>query len=204
MSDPYKVLQVSQSASDDEVKTAYRELARKYHPDNYGDNPLSDLATEKMKEINEAYDSIVEQRKKGQSPTGSYQRSNDYSQNSQFADIRRMINSRRVTDAEELLDGVPFDKRDAEWYFLKGTVQQYRGWLDDAYENYARACNMEPQNGEYKNAFAQLQWQRQNGRPQGSPFRTSPMGAGGGCSICDFCAALYCADCFCDCLGGGC
>ena len=62
MNDPYKVLNVSPSASDEEVKKAYRDLARKYHPDNYHDNPLADLAQEKMKEINEAYDTIQRQR----------------------------------------------------------------------------------------------------------------------------------------------
>mgnify|MGYP000509594444 CR=1 FL=1 len=69
MKDPYSVLGVSQSASDDEIKKAYRELARKYHPDNYQNNPLADLAEEKMKEINEAYDAITKQRAGG----GGYQ-----------------------------------------------------------------------------------------------------------------------------------
>ena len=70
MTDPYKVLGISPGASDDEVKEAYRRLARKYHPDNYVNNPLSDLATEKMKEINEAYDEIQRQRKGGGSAGG--------------------------------------------------------------------------------------------------------------------------------------
>ena len=56
MNDPYSVLGVSPDASDEEIKKAYRELARKYHPDNYQNNPLADLAEEKMKAINEAYD----------------------------------------------------------------------------------------------------------------------------------------------------
>ena len=55
MNDPYVTLGISRTASDEEVKKAYRELARKYHPDNYVNNPLADLAQEKMKEINEAY-----------------------------------------------------------------------------------------------------------------------------------------------------
>ena len=61
MKDPYQVLGVSPNATDDEVKNAYRELARKYHPDAYAGNPLSDLATEKMKsyDIEEVTDDFV-------------------------------------------------------------------------------------------------------------------------------------------------
>lgn len=65
MRDPYTVLGVSQNASDQEIKKAYRELARKYHPDNYVNNPLADLAEEKMKEVNEAYEAIQKQRSGG-------------------------------------------------------------------------------------------------------------------------------------------
>ena len=65
MRDPYEVLGVPPTASDDEVKRAYRDLARKYHPDNYVDNPLADLAQEKMKDINEAYDTITRNRAGG-------------------------------------------------------------------------------------------------------------------------------------------
>ena len=57
--DPYKVLGVSPDASEEELKAAYRELAKKYHPDNYADSPLADLANEKMQEVNEAYDMAV-------------------------------------------------------------------------------------------------------------------------------------------------
>ena len=60
MRDPYQVLGVPSTATDDEVKKAYRDLARKYHPDNYHDNPLADLAQEKMKEINAAYEWLLQ------------------------------------------------------------------------------------------------------------------------------------------------
>ena len=65
MNDPYQILGVSENASDEEIKKAYRELARKYHPDNYHDNPLADLAQEKMKEINAAYEQITKERASG-------------------------------------------------------------------------------------------------------------------------------------------
>ena len=64
MKDPYEVLGIPRTATDDEVKTAYRNMARKYHPDNYTDNPLSDLAQEKMQEINEAYEVLSDDQKR--------------------------------------------------------------------------------------------------------------------------------------------
>ena len=67
MRDPYQVLGVPSTATDEEVKKAYRDLARKYHPDNYHDNPLADLAQERMKEINEAYEAVQSQRKAARS-----------------------------------------------------------------------------------------------------------------------------------------
>ena len=66
MKDPYQILGVPETATDEEVKKAYLQLARKYHPDNYHDNPLADLAQEKMKEINGAYEQITKSRSGGQ------------------------------------------------------------------------------------------------------------------------------------------
>ena len=201
MTDPYQVLGVSPNASEEQIKTAYRELARKYHPDNYQGNPLADLATNKMQEINQAYDQIINQRRNGgggYSGGSSGYSGGGYSGGGQFADVRRLINDRRVTQAEELLDGVPKGSRDAEWHFLKGSVQYSRGWLDDAYGNLARACEMDPSSSEYRAALNQLQWQRQTGHAPG--YGAAGNGYVNNCSVCDICSALYCASCFCDCL----
>ena len=65
INNPYEVLGVSPSASDDEIKKAYRDLTRKYHPDANVDNPLADLAEEKFKEVQEAYDMIMKERASG-------------------------------------------------------------------------------------------------------------------------------------------
>ncbi len=191
MKDPYEILGIGRSATDDEVKEAYRALARKYHPDNYGDNPLSDLAKEKMQEINEAYDAIIRERKSGRGQGGGAA-----SGGTQYADIRNLIRTGRVADAETLLDGVPAPARDAEWYFLKGSVLYKKGWLDDAFSHFSTATRMDPSNAEYRAAYNQLDRQRQTGA-----YRT-PMGAAPGCSGCDMCQGLICADCCCECMGG--
>ena len=99
MRDPYEVLGISPNATDEEVKTAYRNLARKYHPDNYANNPLSDLAQEKMQEINEAYDTIVRTRSQ---QGGGYRAPNGGA--SRYGDVRNMIMQNRIMDAEMLLD----------------------------------------------------------------------------------------------------
>ena len=127
MSDPYSILGVPSSASDDDVKKAYHELARKYHPDNYHDNPLSDLAQEKMKEINEAYHSIMRMREGGggsgyRPGAGSSGASNS---SAEGARIRAAINSGDVRLAEELLRAYP--ARNAEWNFLMGSVCYRKG-----------------------------------------------------------------------------
>lgn len=196
VNDPYKVLGISPDATDDEVKNAYRELARKYHPDNYVNNPLSDLAQEKMKEINEAYDTIVRMRKQG---SGSNYSTGGSSQgSSRYYDIRNMIRSGRIVDAEMLLDGIPESSRDAEWYFLKGSVLYKKGWLEDAYGHFNTACRMDPNNMEYRQAFNQMNYQRQTGG-----YRTSYNGNNmGGCTSCDVCTSLMCADCCCESMGG--
>ena len=199
MNDPYQVLGVRRDAGDDEIKNAYRELARKYHPDSYAGNPLSDLASEKMKEINEAYDAIMLERRGGNQPG---MRQGGGGNASQFQDIRRLVAARRISEAEELLDGVPYQSRDAEWYFLKGSVQYTRGWLEQAYENFRQAVQMNPDNAEYRAALNRLDWQRRTGMPQGGGYRTDPN-TSTGCSVCDFCSALMCADCCCRCMGGG-
>ena len=155
MKDPYEVLGVGKNATDEQIKDAYRNLARKYHPDNYEDNPLSDLASEKMKEINEAYDAIMNQRKGGSSNNGGYRSSGP----SSFPEVRTLINQGRLEQAQEVLDGVPPQSRNAEWYFLNGTVLYRRGWFDQAYTSFVNASRMDPSNIEYQNAVRNAQRQ---------------------------------------------
>lgn len=196
MKDPYSVLGIPKNATDEEVKNAYREQARKYHPDHYTDNPLADLAAEKMKEINEAYDQIMDERRNKGS---AHKRSGgDYSSaSSAFPEVRSLINQGRLEEAQEILDGVPPQSRNAEWYFLNGTVLYRRGWFDNAFTSFSTASRMDPGNAEYYNAMNNAQ--RQSGR-QNNPYR--PMGTPGDCNTCDICQGLICADCCCECMGG--
>lgn len=197
MKDPYEVLGVARGASEEEIKAAYRELARKYHPDQYDNNPLSDLAQEKMQEINDAYDTII--RSLHASSTG-YQGA-AYRGGGQYDDVREMIENGRIADAETLLNGVPADTRSAEWYFLKGAVLLKKGWFDDAYTCVSQACAMDPGNSEYRAQKAQMDQKRGTAGVGGNRAGNVDC-CGGEWDACRVCETLYCMDCCCECMGG--
>jgi len=196
--DPYKILNVSPNATDEEIKKAYRDLARKYHPDNYTNNPLSDLAEEKMKEINDAYDMIMKARASG-SQTGassyssygngsaSYQQSYGSTGSGQYAVIRNLIYMGNVERAEALLSSI--QTRDAEWHFLMGCVYNRKGWFDEAKRHFETACSMNPNNLEYANALRRMS-------ASGDAYRTYGVN---NAEMCDCCTSLMCMRlcCFC-------
>ncbi len=194
--DPYEVLGVSRNASEEEIKKAYKELVKKYHPDQYQESPLSDVAEEKMAEINEAYDTIINERRNN----GSYYNNSSNYSGVNYYDIRRLIQTGDVTRADNILSSVPANERNAEWYFLKGSVCYTRGWLNEAYQNFTTAVNMAPQNVEYRSALNQMEQQR-NGYMAGNPMGMNANRSDAD-RMCNCCSNLICADCCCECMGG--
>lgn len=216
---PYKVLGVSETASQEEIRAAYLELVKKYHPDRYVDNPLKELASEKLKEINEAYETLNKKTSSssassrggaysssgsgnysyGGAGAGSYGNANSYSGPgaAEFARARAFINQNNLQAAKQVLDTLNI--RNAEWYYLYGIIYLRQGWYDKAREYITRAYEQDPGNSEYRNAYITMS-------QSGSPFnRGSQQGSGGynsGCSACDVCSSLVCADCCCECMGG--
>jgi curved DNA-binding protein CbpA len=212
MNDPYKVLGVPESATDAEVKKAYLELARKYHPDNYHDNPLADLAQEKMKEINAAYEEVNKLRgssrgggSRSTAGYGGYGGSYGYgyggggsaqqSGSSVLQQVRMSINVGDLSRAEALLAN--YSDHNAEWNFLKGAVCYRRGWLDEAKRYYQTAVQMDPGNREYQQA---LDFMDSAGRSAYSP------GGGFGTELCggsNLCQQLCCTYLLCNGCGAG-
>ena len=212
MKDPYSILGVSPGATDEEVKTAYRNLARRYHPDNYDDsNPLKELAKEKMQEINAAYDEIQRDRTTTSSSSSSYGNNGYYggytsgnSNSTVYAEIRQKINERRYREAEQLLMNVGEFDRTADWHFLNSVCLMQRGKTADAMRELELACTMDPSNLEYQKAKEMF---NTTSRGYGSTYygendgsynrrRTRERDA------CDCCANLICLDCLCECFGG--
>ncbi len=185
MRDPYAVLGVPQGASSEQINAAYKELLRKYQNEGRYD---------KIDEINQAYDDVIAS---AQSDPSAKNTQNRYS-NADYSDIRSRINAGRLDDAQILLDGIPESRRDAQWYYLKGVVQQKRGWLEEAAKNYSIACSLDPSNNTYKAAFNKINSARSGG------YRTNRQNGDTSCSACNICSGLLCADCCCECMGGDC
>ena len=169
--DPYSVLGVSRDATEEQIKAAYRELARKYHPDNYSDNPLSDLAEDKMSEINEAYDAIMQERRAGKSASGTGTGGASYRGSTQYADVRSLINSNRIEEALELLDGVPPASRNAEWYFLNGSVlYRQTGLFENTVQRILRAVKIKGDNTAQGNIVHHKHEVKEHGKYRNGPF----------------------------------
>lgn len=213
MNDPYQILGVPETATDAEVKKAYLNLARKYHPDNYHDNPLADLAQEKMKEINAAYEQITKERSGRASGTGSsyggsgygsgssgyggyggYQRygGQSASGSSVLQQVRIAISTGDLSRAEALLAN--YSDHNAEWNFLKGAVCYRRGWMDEAKRYYQTACQMDPGNAEYRSALEYMENGGQSAyRPDGGGFGTNTCNGNLCTTLC--CTYLLCNGC---------
>lgn len=212
---PYKVLGVSETATQDEIRAAYLALVKKYHPDKYADNPLKELAGEKLKEINQAYELLTKKpngvQGSGSGTTyGEYQRTyrgyqgaygnQTYQRTAsggpyagpyadRFQRARAFINQNNLDGARTILDGVP--DHNAEWHYLFGVIYLRQGWYEKAREYIKNAYEMDPDNSEYRNAYSSL-------NTNGSPYhgRTFDAGSGTGeCMYCNICPALLCCDC---------
>lgn len=204
MNDPYQVLGVPETATDAEVKKAYLNLARKYHPDNYHDNPLADLAQERMKEINAAYEEITKQRSgRGKASSGNaaygYGGAQTWSNQSSsgsstLQQVRMAINGGDLSRAEALLAN--YTDHNAEWNFLKGAVCYRRGWLDEAKRYYQTACQMDPGSAEYRQALQFMENGGQTAYSPGGVFGTELCGG-------NLCSRLCCTWMLCNGFGYG-
>ena len=152
-----------------------------------------------MTEINAAYDQIMTSRRGGgyQSAGSGY---DGYASSQGFDSgyLRSLIQSGSYTQADQILDNVSASERNAEWYFLKGTICHRRGWLNEAYNNFTRAVQLDPDNMEYQSVLAQMNRQR-SGYMSGNPTQGYRAG---GMSGPDCCSSLCCADCCCEMMGG--
>ena len=195
VNNPYEVLGVPRNASNDEIKKAYRQLCKKYHPDSYVDNPLADLAEEKFKEVQAAYDQIMKEREGGgysYSSTGQTQTSSQETVELQAA--RNYINNRRFHEALNVLSNI--GNRTAMWYYYSAIANMGIGNNLVAVDHAKQAAAMEPNNMEYVNFANQMQFRGQQYQNMGYGYGRQSFGTG------NLCCDLWCMDTMCECMGG--
>lgn len=196
---PYKVLGVSENATQEEIRRAYLQLVKKYHPDKYVDNPLKDLANEKLKEVNQAYDMLTKKQGAGSgyssqqgSYSDSYRTTYSGSNAQEYARARGYINQNNLSAAKAILDGIT--SPDAEWYYLYGILYLRWGWYDKAREHLSTAYSMDPNNDEYRRAYATVD---NNSRPFASGGQNASRSED--CDCCGICSSLLCLNLCCNC-----
>ena len=199
MRDPFSVLGVDRNTSDEDIKKAYRKLARENHPDKFTDPTERDRASEKMKEINAAYEEIQKIRSgRAQDTYGGGQRYNESSAtgDERYVAVRIHINARRVREAEAVLASIPQNERGAEWYYLRGLTLMMRGQIIDAGRCLDIACERDPMNEEYRATREQF-------RARTSAYNGGTYTVNTGCSD-SFCDCLKICFCVNMCIGGPC
>lgn len=160
--DPYQILGVSPSASDDEVKQAYRTLSKKYHPDANINSEHQAEYTEKFKQVQNAYKTIMDSRKKGFTQQnfggqGQSQSTYQYNGNEQaaFNDAAAYINAGRFQDALNVLEQIR--TRNSIWFYYSALAMNGIGNNVTALEYAQTAAQMEPGNIQYIFLVQQLQ-----------------------------------------------
>jgi len=174
MTDPYKVLGIPSSATDDEVKQAYRRLAKRYHPDA---NPGDRAAEQRMQEVNAAYDEIMDRRTNpnknrssaGYDPFGGFgggyggyrgygyggQTGGQQSGDSYYTAAESYIRFGRYREALNVLGSI--QERTAQWYYLSAVANAGIGNRVLAQQHAQRAVQMEPNNMQYQELLERMQ-----------------------------------------------
>lgn len=193
MQDPYKILGIARDASDEEVKKAYRQLSKKYHPDANVGSPHLEEYTEMFKQVQNAYDQIMQERKGGGDPFAQafhYQQQGNASDSDLQAALH-FIHVGHYEEAYQLLQRMPQERRNAEWYFLMGLSLWGKDNPIAAVENIKKACEMDPANQQYRQTLAQMQ----SGQMQYQQMRSPFGGAGASCGPMCCCELALCSLC---------
>ena len=196
MNNPYEVLGIPRNASNEEVKKAYKQLCKKYHPDSYMDNPLADLAEEKFKEVQAAYEQIMREREGGgySYSAGGTSAGGSSQETAELQAVRNYINARRFREALTVLSNI--GNRNAMWYYYSAIANLGIGNNLVAVEHAKQAAALEPNNAEYVNFANQMQFRSQQYQTTGYGYGRPSYGTG------NLCCDLWCMDTMCECMGG--
>jgi len=171
MESPYTVLGIPDGAPQEEVRSAYLKLVKRYHPDRYMDADLKEKANQRLIAINEAYDAITRYAQTGSSVRKeeirkeSYRSSYSGQDAADLARARSFLSRNNLDAAKNSL--YQMGVRNAEWYYLYGIVCLREGNPLRASEYLDRARSMEPENPEFQKASMAVRNRLANEKKQG-------------------------------------
>ncbi len=189
---PYKTLGIEPGATKEEIKDAYNKMVKKYHPDKYQEKHMKELAEQKMKEINEAYDILT---RSGGNYGGSQKQNGNPANDARYYEVRNLMQSGKYSEAKQILEDI--SPRDAQWFFLMGLLEMNGGNYNRGASYLGQAVNLDPTNTEYRQAYNQAMGGTIFSRRAGHARTRSDVD-----TCCQVCGTLWCMDCCCEMSGG--
>lgn len=187
----YRILEVEESATDEEIKASYERLKEKYNEEKWLEGEAGNEAARLLDKLDAAYREVMDERRESTKTTGS---------SDAYAEVTAAIKSGDIPRAQELLDG--FNERSAEWHYLQSVVYYKKNWLMDSKKQLEIAIQMDGANTKYKDAYEKLKGQTdynaQTGGARGINTNPAPETEMGGswCSTCaSMCYTYMCVNC---------
>ncbi len=188
----YEILQVSENATDEEIKESYRALKKKYNEERWMDGEAGTQAARMLEKLDAAYEEIMTERR---------ERSKNTEGNSAFDEVAALIRKGDISGAQKKLDS--FNERNAEWHYLQSVVFYKKNWMNESKKQLEIAIQMDGTNSKYRDAYEKLKARADYNKQTGGAPNTNPnpvsgdeqMG-GNWCANCaSFCYTFLCVNC---------
>lgn len=201
---PFEILGVDQNCTQDELYSAYKAKRSEYADKRFEPGEVGEEACVRLQEIEDAYNDAKE---------AIAERYEIHYTGDDLSSVDSAIKEGRLEEAQNILDNCV--RRTARWHYLQSAIFFRKNWIGDAYKQLEYACQMDPDNELYKEAKRSMathikansttqdnSFYNDNGKEERPYANMNPGSSPRGCTVCDVCNGLICADCCCECMGG--
>ena len=188
----YQLLQVSEDATDEEIKESYRNLKKKYNEERWLDGEAGNNAARMLQKLDVAYEEIMRERR---------ERARNTDGKSGYEEVSELIKKGDISGAQAALDN--FNERGAEWHYLQSVVFYKKNWMNESKKQLEIAIQMDGTNSKYRDAYEKLKARTEYKQQTGGAVHTDPDPApqedqmgGNWCANCASCCYTYlCVNC---------
>lgn len=188
----YEILQISESASDEEIREQYQSLKKKYSEERWQEGEAGTQAARMLEKIDAAYEEIMRERREAKMNTDG---------TDAFEEVAKLIREGNISEAQQKLDS--FNERNAEWHYLQSVVFYRKSWINESKKQLEIAMQMDASNAKYRDAYEKLRARAEYTQQTGGATGTNPNPVGGDeqmggnfCANCaSFCYTFLCINC---------